>query len=144
MLSQGALGDRLASFKIWRRDGRVLYALDRTMIGRKFPPTDALRDAWNGTVVAELDELADEESANERAEDVPLLEIYSPIREPWSGEVVAVAEFYEIATEIKADLCGGAARKLAARRGRWPRRRWRCCRASSFAAAARSSASGRR
>ena len=28
VLSQGALGDRLASFKIWRRDGHVLYALD--------------------------------------------------------------------------------------------------------------------
>ena len=28
VLSQGALGDRLASFKIWRADGRVLYALD--------------------------------------------------------------------------------------------------------------------
>src|SRR6187402_1148497 len=42
VLSQGALGDRLASFKIWRRDGSVLYALDRSVIGRKFPPTDAL------------------------------------------------------------------------------------------------------
>ena len=112
VLSQGALGDRLASFKIWRRDGSVLYALDRSVIGRKFPPTDALSDAWNGSVVAEFDELSDKESEHERLKNVPLLEIYNPIREPWSGEVVAVAEFYEIASEIKADL-------LAARLESW-------------------------
>ena len=104
VLSKGALGDRLASFKIWRRDGRVLYALDAAIIGQKFPPTDALQQAWNGHVVAELDELGDAESARERAKKVPLLEIYSPIREPWSGEVVAVAEFYENASEINANL----------------------------------------
>ena len=74
------------------------------LIGRKFPPTDALNDAWNGAVVAEFDELSDQESENERLKNVPLLEIYNPIREPWSGEVVAVAEFYEVASEIKADL----------------------------------------
>jgi hypothetical protein len=37
VLLQGALGDRLASFKIWRRDGRVLYALDAAIIGQHFP-----------------------------------------------------------------------------------------------------------
>ena len=104
VLSQGALGDRLASFKIWRRDGRVLYALDAAIIGQKFPTTDALQQAWSGHVVAELDELGDAESARERAKNMPLLEIYSPIREPWSGEVVAVAEFYENASEIIANL----------------------------------------
>ena len=144
VLSQGSLGDRLASFKIWRRDGRVLYALDPTIIGQKFPPTEALQRGLERHVVAELDELADEESANERAKGLPLLEIYSPIREPWSGEVVAVAEFYEVATEISANLRAAQARKLAGCRWRSPRPRWPCCRASSCAAAAPSSASGRR
>jgi len=35
---------------------------------------------------------------------VPLLEIYNPVREPWSGEVVAVTEFFEVATDFKATL----------------------------------------
>ena len=35
---------------------------------------------------------------------MPLLEIYSPIREPWSGKVAAVAEFYEIASDLKSTL----------------------------------------
>jgi signal transduction histidine kinase len=55
-------------------------------------------------VAAEFDELEDEENVTERQTDVPLLEIYSPIREPWSGKVVAVAEFYEAAGDLQATL----------------------------------------
>ena len=103
-LSQGALGRRLASFKIWKQGGLVAYSSRPELIGRRFEPTSNLRRAWSGQVMAEFDELHDDEDALERAEKVPLLEIYSPLREPWSGEVVAVAEFYEIASDIKDDL----------------------------------------
>ena len=111
-LSAGRLGERLKSFKIWRRDGSVLYATDASLIGRQFPISDALGKAWQGHVVAELDELSDEESENERDLGIPLMEIYSPIRGPWSGEVVAVSELYEVAT----DITGGVAE---ARRKSW-------------------------
>ena len=114
----------------------------RQSSARNFRRRDALQQAWNGHVVAELDELGDAESARERAKNMPLLEIYSPIREPWSGEVVAVAEFYENASEINANC-----RQPACRAGwSWrqlPPRRWRCCPASCSAAAAPSSASAR-
>jgi signal transduction histidine kinase len=103
-LSQGALGRRLASFKIWKKGGLVAYSSRPELIGRRFEPTDNLKRAWSGQVTAEFDELHDAEDALERAEGVPLLEIYSPIREPWSGDVVAVAEFYEVASEIEDDL----------------------------------------
>jgi signal transduction histidine kinase len=103
-LSAGRLGERLKSFKIWRRDGSVLYATDASLIGRRFPISDALGEAWQGHVVAELDELSDAESENERDLGIPLMEIYSPIREPWSGEVVAVSEFYEVASDITRRL----------------------------------------
>jgi signal transduction histidine kinase len=103
-LSAGRLGDRLKSFKIWRRDGSVLYATDASLLGKRFPISSALDEAWNGHVVAELDELSDAESENERELGIPLMEIYSPIREPWSGEVVAVSEFYEVASDITARL----------------------------------------
>ena len=100
-LSQGTLGQRLASFKIWREDGLIVYSSRPELIGRRFEPTDNLSQAWAGQVTAEFDELHDEEDALERAEGEPLLEIYSPIREPWSGDVVAVAEFYEVAGELR-------------------------------------------
>jgi signal transduction histidine kinase len=112
VLSQGTLGSRLKSFMIWRRDGKVVYALDHTIIGRKFPPSGALRQAWAGAVVAGFVEPSDIEGSRPHGKSLPFLEIYSPIREPWSGEVVAVAEFYEVASEIKSNLA-------TARRDSW-------------------------
>ena len=35
---------------------------------------------------------------------MPLLEIYNPVLQPWSGEVVAVSEFYEVATDLAKEL----------------------------------------
>jgi signal transduction histidine kinase len=102
-LGQGALGKRLVSFKLWRRDGTVLYAKEAALIGRRFDPSDGLRSAFQGNVVAQFDTF-DENESQEKAAGVPLLEIYNPVREPWSGEVVAVTEFYEIADDFKATL----------------------------------------
>ncbi|MBE1710635.1 MULTISPECIES: sensor histidine kinase [Mesorhizobium] len=102
-LGQGALGKRLVSFRLWRRDGTVLYAKDPTLIGRRFELTDDLRSAFQGNVTAQFDTF-DETEGKEQTVGVPLLEIYNPVREPWSGEVVAVTEFFEVATDFKATL----------------------------------------
>ncbi|QND57696.1 sensor histidine kinase [Mesorhizobium huakuii] len=102
-LGQGALGKRLISFRLWRRDGTVLYAKDAALIGRRFDMTDNLRSAFQGNVTAQFDTF-DEDEGKEQAIGVPLLEIYNPVRAPWSGEVVAVTEFYEIASDFKATL----------------------------------------
>lgn len=104
ILARSALGSRIVSFKLWKRGGRIEYSNRPELIGREFPPTENLKRAWTGEVAADFDELSDEENALERAEGTPLLEIYSPIREPWSGRVVAVAEFYEVARELKANI----------------------------------------
>lgn len=103
-LSQGALGERIASFKIWLQGGLIAYSSEQKLIGQTFPLTESLKSAWAGDVAAEFDELDDEENITERGSEVPLLEIYSPIREPWSGRVVAVAEFYERAGELTDSL----------------------------------------
>ena len=103
MLRAGALGKRIVSFRLWRRDGTVLYAKEAALIGRRFDLTDGLRSAFQGNVVAQFDTF-DENEIQEQAIGVPLLEIYNPVREPWSGEVVAVTEFYEIADDFQATL----------------------------------------
>jgi signal transduction histidine kinase len=102
-LGQGALGKRLVSFRLWRRDGTVLYAKDSALIGRRFDLTDNLRSAFRGSVTAQFDTF-DEDEEKEQAVGVPLLEIYNPVRAPWSGEVVAVTEFFEVASDFKATL----------------------------------------
>lgn len=105
-------GDRIVSFKIWKPGGLVVHASDPAIIGSRFPPSDDLAAAWRGEISGSFGDLDDAENAAEAALGLPLLEVYSPIHEVWSGEVIAVAEFYEVATELERDLAD-------ARRGSW-------------------------
>lgn len=104
ILRSTTLSDRIVSFKLWRPDGTIAYSDDFDLIGRKFPPSEALEQAASGDVVAEMDAVDDAESARERALGIPLLEIYSPVRERWTGDVIAVAEFYEDGRRLNAML----------------------------------------
>ncbi|MCO6050470.1 histidine kinase [Mesorhizobium sp. RP14(2022)] len=103
-LEGSALGARVVSVKIWKPDGLIAYAEDKTLIGRRFPLFEELEGALSGRVVYEFDKLDNEESAAERTKNLPLLEIYSPIRKAWTGEVIAVVEFYENGTDLKQAL----------------------------------------
>jgi signal transduction histidine kinase len=98
------LDERLVSYKIWKPGGLVVYASDPAIIGQRFPPTPELKAAWSGYVTGSFSDLEHPESATEAALDLPLLEVYAPLREVWSGKIIAVAEFYEIATELERDL----------------------------------------
>lgn len=104
MMASRALKERIPSIKIWKLDGRIAYSTDFDLIGMRFPPSEALLRAGRGEVVTELDELQGAESANERALGRPMLEIYSPVRDQWTGEIIAVAEFYEDAAGLTAAL----------------------------------------
>ena len=104
LLEGTALGRRVVSFKIWREGGLLVDASNTALVGQAFPPTDNLKLAWAGEVRADFEDTGDPEDANENALGLPLLEIYSPIRELETGRVIAVAEFYEIATQLKSDL----------------------------------------
>ena len=103
-LAMGALGKRLVGFKLWRSDGTILYSKDHTEIGRRIGPSNDLRTAWSGKIVAQFNDFDEVERAAEGATGLPLLEIYNPVLQPWSGEVVAVSEFYEVATDLAKEL----------------------------------------
>lgn len=98
LLQDTSIGSRIASFKIWKPEGLIAYSSRKKIIGKKFPPTENLKLAWVGNITAEFDTLEDEEDAEERVANAPYLEIYSPIREKFTGRIIAVAEFY-----LKAD-----------------------------------------
>lgn len=103
-LDQGALGKKLVSFNLWGRDGKILYAKDPRLIGQVFKPSANLIRAFGGDVVAEFDRSDGSERQGQKATTSPLLEIYNPVREPWSGDVVAVSEFYEVADDLQKTL----------------------------------------
>ncbi len=112
LLDETALGKRVVSFKIWVKGGLVIEASNVSLIGQHFAQTENLELAWQGQVRADFNDTGDEEDAAERALGLPLLEIYAPIREINTGRVIAVGEFYEVATQLQMDL-------VQARRWAW-------------------------
>lgn len=103
-LGQGALGKRLVSFRLWTKDGTIIYSNDKRLVNMVVPPGESRKRAFAGQLVAHFKEAGDPESDAERALGEPLLEIYNPVLQPWSGEVVAVAEFYERAVDLEKSL----------------------------------------
>jgi signal transduction histidine kinase len=103
---------RIAMVKIWKAGGLIIYSTLPEIVGRTLKSNTQLRDAWAGRLSAECDAEGSAEDLLERAAGLPLLEVYNPIHSTRTGEVIAVAEFYQIAGELKADL-------LAARMMSW-------------------------
>jgi signal transduction histidine kinase len=99
-----ALGERVVAYKIWKPGGLVVEASDPALEGRRFEQGDDLKTAWTGVIGASFQDLNDQEDEGEAELGIPLLEVYSPIRELWTGEIIAVAEFYERADELAREL----------------------------------------
>ena len=104
LLTDTPLGQRVVAFKIWVKGPRVIASSDPTIVGQTFPPTENLKQAWSGMVKADFNALGDREDENEASMHIPLLEIYSPIRDKADGSIIGIAEFYEIAAQLKSDL----------------------------------------
>ena len=104
LLVETPLGRRVLSFKIWIKGARVIASSDPAIVGKEFAATRNLQQAWTGEVSADFNSLSDLEDEGEADLGVPLLEIYSPIRAKGTGEIIAIAEFYENATQLEADL----------------------------------------
>jgi signal transduction histidine kinase len=104
LLGGSELGRQVVSFKVWKQGGLIAYSSHHAIIGTTYPTTPNLEQAWTGKVTAEFDTLEDEEDALERAAGLPLLEMYSPIRQTGTGRIIAVAEFYETAEALNENL----------------------------------------
>jgi len=104
MLTGGEMGRRIAAIKIWKVGGLVAYSDEAEIVGKRFEPSASLKAAFAGTVAAEFDDLSSDENSLERIKGVPLLEIYSPLRQAYSGEILGAMELYETATDLEAAL----------------------------------------
>jgi signal transduction histidine kinase len=94
----------VTAIKIWKQDGLVVYSTDKDLIGHRFPGHPDLEKAWTGTVTTQFDNLIYEDDEKERESGQHLLEIYTPIRDAESGDVIAVLEFYERAETLNSEL----------------------------------------
>lgn len=104
LMKESPLRERIVSFKVWARGGRIVYATNPSLIGKTFPLTEELTRAWKGEVASGLSDFKDEEDAPEQALGGALIETYAPVRAAGSDRVIAVAEFYEVADDLQARL----------------------------------------
>ncbi|HHG90899.1 MAG TPA: sensor histidine kinase [Devosia sp.] len=104
LLKNSSFADKVVGLRLWKPDGTVAYSDDLSLVGEKFEVSDSLKQASAGNVVSEfsLEGLLDNVEGPDGGR--PLLEIYSPIRAQWTGEVIAVIEIYEDATELAQTL----------------------------------------
>ncbi len=104
LLQRSLLGGRVVAIKVWGQGGRIVYSSDNRHVDQVFPETDHLRRAWAGHIEPEYNDLDDVENEIERQLNKPMLEIYVPVRDAQTNEVIAVAEIYEVAEDLAADL----------------------------------------
>ncbi|UVM02519.1 sensor histidine kinase [Pseudomonas laurylsulfatiphila] len=98
-----SLKQHIVSIKIWRADGTVVYSTNRDITNVQFP-LDEITEALKGKVVTDLQDLTQDENAFERTLNVPLYEIYAPLRDSRSGKIIAVGEFYEKADSLRREI----------------------------------------
>lgn len=104
LLTETPLGQRIVAFKIWNRDGRVLYSTNAAIIGRTFPIGEGLAAALAGNVHSEISELAQGENEFESSKWPRLIETYSPVHADTLGTVLAAAEFYQTTDELSREI----------------------------------------
>jgi len=95
------LGARIVEFKMWSRDGRVLYSTDLTKIGLRSGTRPALAAAFRGERQLQTLTLNDEELRRQGVQWPELIEFYTPIRDPRNGSTLAVLEIHQ-ATNVLA------------------------------------------
>ncbi len=111
VLGDTPLGQSLISFKVWNRNGRVLYSTDPDVTGQVFAIGPDLNEALDGDVSADISDLSKAENAFERARagGKRVLEMYTPVRLRGTDRVIAVAEFYQRIDELEREI--GAAQQ---------------------------------
>ena len=103
LLSPQAANKPILSFRIWQGN-TVVYSDRKEHIGKTFTEKAALTRAWQGAIVGEFDRLSDEHSAGHPMLGAPVLEIYAPVRALGTNRIIALAETYEIAPELRQEL----------------------------------------
>jgi len=112
VFQHGILRDSIVTYNIWSEDGEVLDSFRPEQRGRTYEPSEALLIAWSGEVASQFQNLEIQAERPESTLGIPLLEVYVPIRDARTGEVLAVVEFYQRAEGLAAEL-------LMAKRDSW-------------------------
>jgi signal transduction histidine kinase len=100
----GPLSRKVVRFKLWDRNGRVIYSSDHTQDGDVFPVAGKLAEAFGGRMQAEVSNLSDADNRSERARWPRLLEVYVPVRAGSERKVTTVVEFYHSMDNLDREI----------------------------------------
>ncbi len=100
-----SLGPDVERVKIWNRDGVVVWADDRRLVGERFSDNPGLAGALAGKVMAEVSTREEPEQELER-EFGQLLELYVPVRFGPRADVEVVFEVYQDIEHLYAEIAG--------------------------------------
>jgi signal transduction histidine kinase len=100
LLTETPLGKKIVAFKIWDRQGRVIYSTNTDSVGRAYPIGEGLAAALSGNVHSEISDLKATENEAERKQWSRLVETYSPIHAEKLGTVIAAAEIYQVTDQL--------------------------------------------
>jgi hypothetical protein len=106
---------------VYSRDGRIVWSSDRTLIGQKFGANADLEKALEGhleieTGVADWHGGPKPEHVNFGDAPVQFVELYLPVRDAPSGNVIGVVEVYKAPKALFATIRAGV-RLICNRRG---------------------------
>lgn len=100
----GPLASKVVRFKLWSRDGVIIYSSDANQVGQRFQIVGPLASAFAGELGSRMTELEQADNAGERARWRRLLEVYVPFRQTHPGPVSAVAEFYHATGKLEQEI----------------------------------------
>jgi signal transduction histidine kinase len=112
LLSDEASRQRFPHIEIWTPDGTIVYSRSKSLIGKRFTPPQGLSRALNGEIAAQFADLSAGEHVT-RQFDTPYLEVYSPLRAPSSGQIIAVVEIHEQTEPLLEEVNGAWLRSWA-------------------------------
>jgi signal transduction histidine kinase len=98
------IAGRIRSVRLWRPDGLLIYATEPGLTGKVWPVSDDLAAAFAGEVTGEYGSVGDHAGALPSPDGSDLIEVYAPIREAWSGRIIAAVEVYQAGGNLGADL----------------------------------------
>lgn len=104
LLADTTLGQQIVSFKVWSPEGVIVYSPNPELIGQGFAMQGGLAQAFDGAVISEVSDLEKQEQTYERQQWDTLIETYAPARAVGSGEIIAVAEFYQTTAGLTAEI----------------------------------------
>ncbi|HEU5430563.1 MAG TPA: histidine kinase, partial [Thermomicrobiales bacterium] len=108
LLQETPLGQQIAVFQVWDRSGAIVYSTAPEKVGQRFPIDAELREALNGEVAADIGAI--EGGAPPGVATDNLIEIYSPVRDAGSGDVIGAAEFYFDSAGLQGDIAAAQRR----------------------------------